>query len=138
MRTLGIDWGERRMGFAVSDPQGIVATPLCTVEIENHTEALTEAARICGETEAECVVVGLPVNMDGSTGASAQKVHVFIEKLREKLDVPVEYMDERLSSALVERALISADMSRERRKKVKDKLAAQVILQSWLDCLAES
>ncbi len=133
MRVLGVDWGERRLGFAVSDPGGVLALPLKVQSVVNGAEAVAAVERILAETEALLVVVGLPLNMNGSRGEMAGKVDTFVAALREVLPVPVETWDERLSTGLVERTLLAADMSRKRRKEVRDKLAAQVILQGYLD-----
>ncbi len=87
----------------------------------------------CAETDAEMVVVGMPLNMNGSHGLMAETVSAFVRKLSAQLSIPVATWDERLSTSLVERVLIEADMSRAKRKRVRDKLAAQVILQGYLD-----
>lgn len=133
MRVVGVDWGERRVGFAVADPMGSISLPLRTEEVASPEQAVQAVIDVCAETGAELVVVGLPLNMDGSEGPMAAKVRGFIGKLKTALDVPVEHWDERLSSSMVERVLLEADMSRKKRKKVRDKLAAQVILQGYLD-----
>jgi putative Holliday junction resolvase len=132
-RVLGVDYGEKRIGLAVSDPLGMLATPLRTAEVSGTAQALDAVTEACREKEAECVVVGLPLNMDGTAGPMAEKVEAFVAVLRERLSVPVETWDERLSTAQVERSLLDADLSRRKRKGVRDKLAAQVILQGFLD-----
>ena len=132
-RILGVDYGERSIGLAVSDPLGVVATPLKVVDVVSQKAAYREVSEACRETGAEMVVVGIPINMDGSHGAMAIKVSAFVEGLAARLDVPVKTWDERLSTTMVERVLIDADVSRRKRKKVRDKLAAQVILQGFLD-----
>lgn len=133
MRILGIDWGERRVGMAVSDPMGMIATPLRVAEVRNDAEAVTAARDALAETEAELIVVGLPLNMDGTSGPKVQQVMAFCRKLESAVDVPVATSDERLSSRLVERAMLEGDLSRKKRKSVRDMLAAQVILQGYLD-----
>jgi len=130
---LGVDFGHRRLGLAAGDAAGIVATPLRTVGVRSVQEAVAAVVEACADTEAEGVVVGLPLNMDGTRGPMARQVEAFVERLRSRLAIPVETWDERLSSSLVERTLLDADVSRRKRKTVRDKLAAQVILQSYLD-----
>lgn len=121
------------MGFAVSDPTGIMALPLRVVTVNSRQDAVRAVSEIRAETEARLVVVGLPLNMDGTRGDVARKVDAFVADLRDTLDVPVKTWDERLSTQMIERTLIEADLSRARRKQVRDKLAAQVILQGYLD-----
>jgi putative Holliday junction resolvase len=132
-RTLGVDYGERRFGFAVSDPDGVIALPLRVVPVKDEEDALRQVAAQREETGADAVVIGLPLNMDGSLSRGARNVLAFAEKLKARLTVPVHTWDERLSSRMVERMMIEADASRARRKKALDKLAAQVILQGYLD-----
>ncbi|MDA3798274.1 MAG: Holliday junction resolvase RuvX [Kiritimatiellae bacterium] len=133
MKLLGIDYGIRRLGIAISDPLGMLATPFRTVNTFSDEQSLQEICNLIEETKAEKLVIGLPLNMDGTEGPMVLKVREFIEKLKLKTDLPIEFSDERLSSSLVERTLIEADMSREKRKNVRDKLAAQVILQGYID-----
>ena len=132
-RTIGIDYGERRVGVAISDPLGSIALGVCTLQVTGMNNAVNQVAEICKEKEAEAVVVGMPLNMNGSVGEMAEKVEKFIDKLGKKIEIPIITSDERLSSAMVERTLLDADMSRNKRKGVIDKLAAQVILQGYLD-----
>ena len=134
-RMLGVDFGERRVGLAVSDALGMLATPWRTVEVSGRREAVEGVVKACEETEAEQIVVGLPLNMDGTHGPMVEKVDAVVADLRGRVSVPVVTWDERLSSSLVERMLLEADVSRARRKQVRDKLAAQVILQGYLDSL---
>jgi len=133
MRVVGIDYGERRLGIAVSDPGGTIAMPFRVLDVRGDDDAVAQVRELCGDLSAERIVVGLPLNMDGSRGPMAERVERFIEQLSGEFDIPVETTDERLSTRLVERVLLDADMSRKRRKGVRDKLAAQVILQGYLD-----
>jgi len=135
MRILALDYGERRLGFAVSDSESTIAFPLRVVDVKSRDHAREEVRRLCIETEAERLLVGLPLNMDGTKGPMAQKVEAFIESVREFLDIPVETWDERLSTNIAERVLLEGDLSRRKRKKLRDKLAAQVILQGYLDAM---
>lgn len=132
-RILGIDYGTRRFGFAISDEVGIIATPLCVVEVEGDSDAVSAVKRLCDEQGAGRIVIGLPINMDGSIGPAAKAVEAFVELLAKEIGIPIDTWDERLTTSLVERMLIDADMSRAKRKGVRDKLAAQAILQSYLD-----
>ncbi len=133
-RILGVDYGERRVGFAVSDPTGCLSTPLMTVTVASVEEAVDAVRQALRRAAAERVVVGMPLNMNGSKGPAAEAVEHFAERIRAALGVPVEFWDERLSTGLVERMLVEeANLSRGRRRAVRDKLAAQVILQGYLD-----
>ena len=133
MRILGIDYGRRRIGLAISDIDEIIATPLDTLEITSLNEAVTKIAGICKVEQVNRIVVGLPLNMNGTKGELALEVESFADSLKTQVGVTVETWDERLTSRQAERLLIDADMTRARRKQVKDKLAAQLILQSYLD-----
>ena len=132
-RILGIDYGTRRIGMAISDAMAILATPLCVADVRSVKEALDAVCRMAIEKEVVKIVVGFPLNMDNTKGAIAKEVEVFVQKLATKSRLPVELTDERFSTGLVERMLLEADVSRSRRKEVRDKLAAQVILQGYLD-----
>ena len=135
-RLIGLDPGSKTVGVALSDLSRMVASP---TEQLNRNRFADLVARIEVLIEAEQVggiIVGLPLNMDGSTGPSAQSAHNFAENLAERLNVPVALWDERLSTAAVERTLIDADLSRRRRAELIDKLAAAYILQGALDYLA--
>lgn len=137
-RILGIDYGERRMGVAVSDEAGIIALPLCVVPVRGPRQAADETARLIQEKQAGRVVIGLPLNMNGSRGPAAEAVEQFVAKLRALTALPVETWDERLSSRAAERILVEADVRRAKRKTVIDQLAAQIMLQSYLDRQAAS
>lgn len=132
-RILGVDLGGKRVGFAVSDPTGVIATPLCVVQVKDDADRVRVVMEQCRETGAERLVVGLPVNMNGTHGPAVEAVVRFVERVRALLDVPVDTWDERLTTKMAERVLIEAGMSRRGRKKVVDKLAAQLILQGYLD-----
>lgn len=132
-RLLGVDYGERRIGFAVSDPTQTIASADEVITIQNPGEAANRTAEKAARTGAEKIVVGLPRNMDGSEGASAQKAREFIELLGKKTKVPVETWDERLSTKSAHDILIEAGTRREKRKSLVDKIAAQIILQNYLD-----
>ncbi|MBN1558235.1 MAG: Holliday junction resolvase RuvX [Lentisphaerae bacterium] len=135
-RVLAVDYGRRRLGLAVSDPTGSLAFPLRTVESCGPRRAAAAVREVVSETGAARVLVGLPLNMDGSEGPMAREARAFADLLRAALPVPVETWDERLSTAQAERVLLEGDLSRRRRKRARDKIAAQLFLQSWLDAAA--
>lgn len=135
-RVLGLDYGERRLGFAVSDAGGIISMPLTVVLVSGSANALAEVERLVRETGAERLVVGLPLNMDGTAGPKAAEVKAFVEALQPRVGVPVDTWDERLTTKSAHDVLLEANASRKRRKEVVDKLAAQIMLQGYLDAHA--
>ncbi|HPG01089.1 MAG TPA: Holliday junction resolvase RuvX [Kiritimatiellia bacterium] len=132
-RILGLDYGERRLGFALSDSEAFIAMPLSVSHVRDRKEALREVERVVQSSHAERLVIGMPLNMNGSAGFQAENVKAFVEDLVPRLSIPVETWDERLSTCSAEHVLIEAGESRRRRKEVVDKLAAQIMLQSYLD-----
>jgi len=133
---VGLDYGEKTVGIAVSDLRRSVATPLETIR---RTRFTADAARILGIAagrDACGLVLGLPLNMDGSEGPRAQSTRAFARNLSRLTDLPIVFWDERLSTVAAERALLEADTSRARRKEVIDAVAAGYILQGALDRLA--
>ena len=137
---LGIDYGSTVIGIAVSDPGLRVASPVATIVRKKFPVDAAALAVLIRERLIGGIVIGLPKNMDGSEGATAQAARAFIRNLTRHKDIPVADMpvafwDERLSSAAVERFLIAGDMSRKRRDEVIDKAAAAYILQGALDAL---
>jgi putative Holliday junction resolvase len=133
MRALGLDVGERRIGAAVSDPEGILAMPLTAVEARSDNEALERIAALAREHDVERVVVGLPLSLDGSLGPQARRVKSFADALAERIELPVVTWDERLSTVAAGRALAEAGVKRDKRKKRLDSTAASLILQGYLD-----
>lgn len=134
MRVVGLDLGGRRIGIAVSDASGTVASPHSVLERgANIASDHTAIAALIGELGAERVVVGLPLSLDGSFGPAASAVRDEIEVLAALLPVPVEAHDERFSTVTAERALTAQKVRARDRRRVVDKVAAAVILQSWLD-----
>jgi putative Holliday junction resolvase len=132
---LGVDPGAKRIGLAVSDPTRIIASPLATIA---RTKFAADAARLfAAYDQRRCVglVVGLPLNMDGGAGPSAQAARAFAANLMAFRDAPLTMWDERLSTAAVTRTMIEADASRRRRAAVVDQLAAAYLLQGVLDAL---
>ncbi len=133
MRILGIDHGSKRIGLAVSDPLGIAAHGLSTLDRKSEEEDMAALGSIIEEKEISEIVLGLPKRMDGSIGPAAEIVLQFAEKLREEFGLPLHLVDERLTTKLVERRMIEGDLSRRARKRRRDRAAAQVILQGFLD-----
>ena len=133
MRKLGLDFGDARIGLAISDPLGLFATGLETYHRKNLEKDIQHIASLIKEKQVDTVVAGLPLNMDGSEGIRVEKTKEFCEKLQEVCEIKVEYLDERLTTVSAEKMLIQADVRREDRKKVIDKVAATIILQSFLD-----
>ena len=136
MKILGLDVGSKTIGVAVSDELGIIAQGVTTLKRKGLNHDITQLLKVIEEQRAEKVVVGLPKNMNGSLGPSAKMVLSLIEELRKSIDLPIITWDERLSSVAAERALLEADMSRKKRKRVIDKVAALLILQGYLDSQA--
>ncbi|GFN23232.1 Holliday junction resolvase RuvX [Thermanaeromonas sp. C210] len=135
MRVMGLDVGEKTIGVAVSDPLGWTAQGVTTLKRgERLEEDLRALEALAKEYGVDQVVVGLPRNMNGSLGPQAEKVLAFIRAAREFLGLPVVPWDERLTTVEAERLLVEADLSRRRRKRIVDRLAAVLILQSYLDC----
>lgn len=130
---IGLDHGERTVGVALSDPGRRIASPLTGVRKGKFSQTGAEIARLCEAHAVAGLVVGLPLNMDGSTGPSAQSARAFARNLTALTGLPVLMWDERLSTAAVTRTLIEADASRRRRAEVVDKMAAAFILQGALD-----
>jgi len=133
VRTMGLDIGTHTIGVAISDELGIAAQGLKTIRRQSMEEDLKEIAAIINQFEIDKIVVGLPKNMDGTLGRQAEIILQCIRVLRDKIHVPVETWDERLSTVGASKVLLEADLSRRKRKKVIDKLAAVLILQGYLD-----
>lgn len=142
MRILGLDVGEKTVGVAVSDALGFTAQPIETIFFKTPSEAFSRLGRLIEEREAEEIICGLPLNMNGTEGPQTQFVRKFMEGLTKKLSasgkiLPVHFWDERLSTVGAERVLIEADVSRAKRKKVIDKMAACFILQGYLESIRQ-
>ncbi|MBS0620473.1 MAG: Holliday junction resolvase RuvX [Verrucomicrobia bacterium] len=136
-RIVGIDFGTVRIGIAISDERKIIASALptltCAKTLPQTIDLLIKA--LSGYTAIEKIVIGLPLLLSGKEGDMAQKVKAFGTLLQEKMGIPVVYWDERLSSAFVEKMLISADVSRKKRASLSDALSAVTILQNYLESL---
>ena len=132
MRILCLDYGEKYIGVAVSDPLGITAQGVGVIKRQNLKQDLSQIRRYIVEYDVEEVVLGFPRNMDGMFGSKAREILSFQETLAATIDIPVLTWDERLTTAAARRTLLEADVSRKGRKKVIDKLAAVFILDSYL------
>ncbi|HTL48617.1 MAG TPA: Holliday junction resolvase RuvX [Verrucomicrobiae bacterium] len=135
---LGLDLGTKRAGVAVTDEAGIMALPLKTIEVRGRGQLLAELKELVRQYRASEIVVGLPKTLKGEIGIAAQKIIEEVEWLKTGLDVPLVLWDERMSSAEVERLLRDEDVNPARRKEVRDQLAAQRILQNYLDAKRSS
>lgn len=133
MRIAGLDVGDRTIGVAVSDPLGWTAQGVGVIRRRTLEQDLQALCALFREHGVERMVVGLPRNMNGTYGPRAQAARSFAQALARASGLPVDLWDERLTTALAERTLLEADTSRARRKQVVDKLAAQIILQGYLD-----
>ncbi len=134
MRAIGLDLGNRRIGVAVSDSAATMAMPIEVVARRgDRAREHADIAALVFEWEAEIVVVGLPFNMDGSKGPMARKYESEASRLGDTLTVPVVLYDERLTTVTAERNLMEQNMNAQERRQVVDKVAASVMLQSWLD-----
>lgn len=133
MRSMGLDVGDVRIGVAVSDALGITAQGVATVARQPKEGDINEILKLIDEYEVTQLVVGLPKNMNGTLGPQAEKVKDFMARLLAKKELPLRYWDERLTTVSAEKTLIAGNMSRAKRKKVVDKMAAAIILQGYLD-----
>ncbi|MDR2202116.1 MAG: Holliday junction resolvase RuvX [Clostridiales bacterium] len=133
MRIMAVDYGDARVGLAVCDPLGILSSPLCTLNVSSMREAIDKTAQKARDENAELIVVGLPVNMDGTEGERCQKTRAFGRNLQKVTALPVEYEDERLTSVSAGELLTEAGVKKDRQKSKLDAVAAQIILQSYID-----
>jgi len=133
MRILALDHGTVRIGVAVSDELRMIATPLEFIPAEPVSDCIERLRLLLREKEVGQIVVGMPRNMDGSLGPAADKVREFIDTLSTAVQVPIRTWDERLTSAQANRLLIQGNVRRQDRKQVVDKMAAAILLQSYLD-----
>ena len=132
-RVLGLDVGDKTIGVAVSDPLGFTAQGLTTLIRESNKKDYQAIKELIDEYDVQTLVVGLPKNMNNTIGPQSEKVIKFAEKIKNKFNVEIIYIDERLTTMSAERLLIEGNVRRENRKKYIDKLAASYILQTYLD-----
>ena len=135
MRILGLDVGSKTIGVAISDPLGWTAQGIDTIRRKNKEQDIELVHKICKDYGVETIVVGLPKNMNGTIGESGEKALEFAELLKEKTGLPIEMWDERLTTVAAHRAMLEADLSRGKRKKIVDKVAATYVLKGYLDKL---
>jgi putative Holliday junction resolvase len=131
--ALGLDVGRKRIGVAGCDGTGLIATGLTTIEYKSFQQVLAQLQNIIQQRQVQVLVVGLPYSMDGSLGFQAKQVQKFAKRLTAALQLPVEYMDERLTSFQAEQLLQAENISPSRHKGLVDRKAAALILQQWLD-----
>jgi putative holliday junction resolvase len=132
-RLIGLDVGDKNIGIAISDGLGITAQALSTLKRTNIKTDIDAIKKILDEYHIKEIIVGLPKNMDGSIGVQANKTIHFSEHLKKNFDVKIIFLDERLTTVMANKALLEGDLSRKKRKKRIDKIAAQLILQNYLD-----
>jgi len=132
-RLLGLDVGSKTIGMAVSDPLGITAQGLTTYRRQNKRLDFEALARVIGDYQVGEIIVGFPLRMSGAEGIQAEKMRLFAEELKQKSQLPVHLWDERLTSAEANRLLRETEMSIKRRGEVVDRMAAVLILQSWME-----
>lgn len=132
-RALGVDLGSKRIGLALSDPEGRIATPLLVLHRQGGKADLREIAQIARDYEADVIVVGLPINLRGEQALAAEGAVAEVAALRQLVARPVVMLDERLTTAAAEKALLAGGVSRGRRREVIDKVAATLLLQGYLD-----
>ncbi|MBI2847673.1 MAG: Holliday junction resolvase RuvX [Chloroflexi bacterium] len=132
-RTLALDVGDRRIGVALSDPNGILASPHTILERRDDERDVEAVIHLISQHDVGTIVVGLPRSMDGSIGEQAQKVKVFVEKLRNRATVPIVLRDERLTTVSARRLMQSVGTKKTRRRMRDDAIAAALILQGYLD-----
>jgi len=135
---LGLDVGTKTIGIAVTDPRRTIASPRDTIRRGRFRDDVEALGKLIAADRIAAVVVGLPVNMDGTEGPRCQSVRQFAANLLARIDLPLVFWDERLSTAAVTRVMLEADLSRQRRAQLADKLAAAYILQGALDALAHA
>ncbi|MBT3363049.1 MAG: Holliday junction resolvase RuvX [Chloroflexi bacterium] len=133
MRALGLDVGEKRIGVAMSDSEGILASPLVILDGSDVQAAFNEISELCNSNEVESIVVGLPISMDGSIGKQAQRVQLFCDGLAKVVTMPIDTWDERMSSVQANRSMIAAGTKKNKKKQLRDAIAAAIVLQGYLD-----
>lgn len=131
--ALGLDIGSKRIGVAGCDPTGLIATGLTTIERTSFDQDVGQLGRIAKERQVQVLVAGLPYSMSGQIGVQARQVQKFARRLAKALELPLEFMDERLTSFEAEQMLIAENRSPSRHKSLIDRKAAALILQQWLD-----
>ena len=132
-RILCLDVGDVRIGLAMSDIMKIIANPLETLKRKNSQADFDYILNVCKQNDVELILSGLPLSLNGQENAQTQKTREFIEQLQSQTNIPIKFVDERLTTVSAQRVLIESGMRRENRKNVVDKVAAAIILQGYLD-----
>jgi len=132
-RMLALDLGTRRIGAALSDPTGTIASTLEVIPADSRARVIARVGELVAAHDVSRVIIGLPIRLDGTEGAEARRARQFAAALQQEIGLPVELLDERLSTAEAERAMLEADASRARRRERRDAVAAALILQRYLD-----
>ena len=133
MKIMAVDYGDSRTGLAMCDKSEILATPLTIIHMKDFDICVEKVAEAVKENKAEMVVVGNPINMNGTLGPRAEKIQTFVELLQTMTDLPIVKFDERLTTAAAHRILNETNIKSGKRKTVIDTLSAQIILQNYLD-----
>lgn len=137
MRILGLDIGDKTIGVALSDPLGITAQGITTIKRKNTEKDIAELKSICEKYNVELIISGLPKNMNGTLGHQSEKVINFCGVIERDINLPIKMWDERLTTVAANRAMIEGNLSRAKRKKIVDKMAAIYILQGYLDSISK-
>jgi putative Holliday junction resolvase len=132
-RILGLDYGSRRIGTAVSDPLGITAQPLVAIQRKGESRDIETIGELVREYSVRSVLIGLPLHLSGDEGTQAKQARKFGKRIAERLGIPVETWDERMTTAQAEHHLIESGVRRKKRKEIRDSLSAVILLQSALD-----
>ena len=132
-RILGLDLGQKTIGVAISDPLGFTAQGLTTIRRNSKGKDIEDLKKICDDYSVETIVIGLPKNMNGTIGPSGEIAMEFGKIVEEEIKIKVEFWDERLTTVAAHKAMLEADLSRNKRKKIVDKVASTYILQGYLD-----
>lgn len=138
MRVVAVDIGQKRLGFAVSDPDGCLALPCSVIDVHDDDSTVMAIVDVCRDKEATCLVVGMPISMSGNKGPMACRIEALTRRIAQELSIPVETWDERLTTVSAERAMRDAGWSGRKLREDRDKIAAQIILQAFLDSRAAS
>jgi putative Holliday junction resolvase len=130
---MGIDYGVKRIGIAISNPERTMSVPLTVIEVKPDSSHLKAVEKIANDYKVEEIIIGMPYNMDGTEGDSSKKAMAFSELIKTRLEIPVKYYDERLTTFEAHNLLASINMDNRKRLKVVDSLAAKIILQGYMD-----
>ena len=137
-RILGLDLGQKTIGVAISDPLGFTAQGLTTIRRSNKEKDIEDLRKICDDYKVETIVIGLPKNMNGTIGPSGEIAMEFGKLIEAEFNIEVKFWDERLTTVAAHKAMLEADLSRKKRKKIVDKVASTYILQGYLDMISRT